>query len=114
MGPDGSAEPSLTDADAAVELGRVVDRLRSMPLARLAAPWATFPSLAAGARALAQEFADRGALLADHLAHVVPDVGDAAVGDQVAVTGREVLELSPSAADLAWMVQRLRDFRLSV
>lgn len=114
MGSDGSAEPPLTGADAAIELGRVVDRLRSMPLTRLAAPWTTFPSLAAGARALAQELADRGALLADHVPHVVPDVGDAAVGDQVAVTGREVIDLSPSAADLAWIVQRLRDFRLSV
>ena len=114
MGSDGSAEPPLTGADAAVELGRVVDRLRSMPLTRLAAPWTTFPSLAAGARRLAQDLADRGALLADHVPHTVPDVGDAAVGDQVAVTGREVIDLSPSAADLAWMVQRLRDFRLSV
>ena len=114
MGSDGSAEAPLTGADAAVELGRVVDRLRSMPLTRLAAPWTTFPSLAAGARALAQDLADRGALLADHVPHTVPDVGDAAVGDQVAVTGREVIDLSPSEADLAWMVQRLRDFRLSV
>ncbi len=112
-GPGETAEP-LTGPDAFVELGRVVDRLRSMPLTRLAAPWTTFPSLAAGARALAQELADRGALLADHEPHAVPDVGDAAVGDQVAVIGREVIDLSPSAADLAWMVQRLRDFRLSV
>ena len=110
MGSDGSAEPPLKGADAAVELGRVVDRLRSMPLTRLAAPWTTFPSLAAGARALAQDLADRGALLADHVPHAVPDVGDAAVGDQVAVTGREVIDLSPSAADLAWMVQRLRGY----
>ena len=44
----------------------------------------------------------------------IKEVGDAAVGDQVAVTGREVIDLSPSAADLAWMAQRLRGFRLSV
>jgi hypothetical protein len=112
-GPGEAAEP-LTGPDAFVELGRVVDRLRSMPLTRLARSWADFPSLAAGARALAQEFADRGALVAGLERHVVPDVGDAAVGDQVAVTGRDLLDLDPSDADIAWMAQRLRDFRLSV
>ena len=99
--------------DASRELSRVVDRLRTLPLARLARSWADFPSLASGARALSQEFADRGADAAGIERHVVPDVGDAAVGDQVAVTGRDYLALGP-LADLAWMTERLREFRLSI
>ena len=106
------ADDAAVDA-AGRELHRVVDRLRTMPLAKLAAPWAEFASLAAGARALAQEVADRGADAARIERHVVPDVGDAAVGDQVAVTGRDYLALGPRA-DLAWMAERLREFRLSI
>ena len=84
-----------------------------MPLARLAAAWGEFPSLAAGARALAQELADRGAGASGIQRHVVPDAGDAAVGDQVAVTGRDYIDLG-SLADLDWMAERLREFRLAV
>ena len=93
--------------DPETELRRVVDRLRTMPLTRL-------DEHAGDARALAQDLADRGALVAGLERHVVPDVGDAAVGDQVAVTGRDLLDLDSSDADIAWMVQRLRDFRLSL
>lgn len=99
--------------DAPRELSRVVDRLRTMPLTRLARPWAEFPSLAAGARALAQELSDRGAEAAGTERHVVPDVGDVAVGDQVAVTGRDYMNLG-SLADLDWLAERLREFRLAV
>lgn len=97
-----------------VELDRVVDRLRSLPLARLARPWGGYPSLAAGARALAQEFADRAADLGDWPRREVPDVGDAAVGDQVAVVGRDLLRLGLDAADTAWLGERLRAYRLSL
>ena len=100
--------------DVQIELGRVVDRLRSMPLTRLAAPWESYPSRAAGARALAQALADRCAELSGVDRHIVPDIGDAAVGDQVAVTGRDLLDLEPPPEDQQWMAQRLRDFRLSV
>jgi len=102
---------AVDDADR--ELHRVVDRLRAMPLTRLSGAWADFPSLASGARALAQELADRGADAAGVDRHVVPDVGDAAVGDQIAVTGRDYIALA-SGADLTWMSERLREFRLSV
>jgi hypothetical protein len=103
----------MTD-DAAVELDRVVDRLRTLPLTRLAAPWDSYPSLAAGARALAQALTDRCVKLSGVHHCVVPDVGDAAVGDQVAVTGRDLLALPAGAQDRAWMAERLREFRLSV
>jgi hypothetical protein len=100
--------------DAAVELGRVVDRLRTMPLTRLAAPWGDYPSRAVGARALAQRLADRAADVSGSPHRSVPDVGDAAVGDQVAVTGREVLSLVLSQDDLAAVAADLRDVRLTL
>ena len=100
--------------DAAIELGRVVDRLRSIPLTRLARPWGDYPSLAAGARALAQDLADRAADLGESVRRAVPDVGDAAVGDQVAVTGRDLLALNPADDVLDDVANRLREFRLSV
>ena len=103
----------MTD-DAAVELGRVVDRLRSMPLTRLAAPWGEYPSRAAGARALAQRLADRAADLAGLPHRLVPEGGDAAVGDQVAVTGRELLSLELSDDDLAAVTADLREVRLTL
>ena len=102
----------MTSADEArVELGRVVDRLRTMSLTRLAAPWGDYPSRAAGARALAQRLADRAADVSGALHRPVPDVGDAAVGDQVAVTGRDVLSLVLSQDDLSAVTADLRDVR---
>jgi hypothetical protein len=103
-----------TADEARVELGRVVDRLRSMPLTRLAAPWGGYPSRAAGARALAQRLADTAADLAGLPHRLVPDVGDAAVGDQVAVTGRDLLSLELSEDDLAAVVADLREVRLTL
>jgi hypothetical protein len=105
----------VTSADEArVELGRVVDRLRTMPLTRLAAPWGDYPSRAAGARALAQRLADRAADVSGALHRPVPDVGDAAVGDQVAVTGRDLLSLGLSEDDLSAVTADLRDVRLTL
>jgi hypothetical protein len=100
-----------TADEARVELGRVVDRLRSMPLSRLAAPWGDYPSRAAGGRALAQRLADRAADVSGAPHRPVPDVGDAAVGDQVAVTGRDVLSLVLSQDDLSAVTADLRDVR---
>ena len=100
--------------EARVELGRVVDRLRTMPLTRLAAPWGDYPSRAAGARALAQRLADRAADVSGAPHRPVPDVGDAAVGDQVAVTGRDLLSLGLSEDDLSAVTADLRDVRLTL
>ena len=94
-------------SDAEIELDRVVERLRSMPLTRIA-------SHASAARSLAQELADRCASLNGDVRREVPDVGDIAVGDQVAVTGRDLLASSPAEPDRAWMAGRLREFRLSL
>ena len=101
-------------SDVQTEVTRVVDRLRSMPLARLAAPWQDYPSMAAGARALAQRWADRAALLGDWPVREVPDVGDAAVGDQVAVTAADLLALAPPDAVVTEVAADAREFRLSL
>lgn len=93
--------------DAETELRRVVDRLRTMPLTRLGAH-------APAARLLAQELADRCAALTGDMRRVVPDIGDAAVGDQVAVTGRDVLTSQVGEVDRDWMAARLREFRLGL
>jgi hypothetical protein len=44
----------------------------------------------------------------------VPDVGDAAVGDQVAVTGRDLLSLELSDDDVAAVTADLREVRLTL
>lgn len=100
--------------DAAVELGRVVERLRTMPLTRLSAEWPPHASRAAAARDLAQWLADRSAELGEWPRHEVLDVGDAAVGDQVMVTGDDLLALDPPSTMRGEMAQRLREMRLSL
>jgi hypothetical protein len=100
--------------DVQIELDRVVDRLRSMPLTQLAAPWGDYPSRAAGARALAQRLADRGADVGGWRRREVPDVGDAAVGDQVAVTGADLLALAAGPDHLESVAQDLRAIRLAL
>lgn len=73
--------------EVAREGQRVVDRLRSMPLTRLTG------DVAGRARALAQALADRAADLEGRPRRPVPDVGDPAVGDQVAVMVADLLTL---------------------
>ena len=100
--------------DAAVELDRVVERLRTMPLARLAAGWPPHASRAVAAHAIAQRLADLGADAGGWPRRVVLDAGDAAVGDQVAVTGRDLLALDPPAPVRAEMAALLREVRLNL
>ncbi|MBM3688607.1 MAG: hypothetical protein FJW80_02940 [Actinobacteria bacterium] len=104
----------MSEASARVELERVVDRLRSMPLGRLAAPRPPYASRAEGARALAQKLADMGARIGGWVPHLVPDAGDAAVGDQVALTGFDLLDLDPEADVLEAMAADLREVRLTL
>jgi len=100
--------------DVRAELARVVDRLRSMPLAQLSRSCGDYPSRAAAARAMAQCLADQAADNGGWPRREVPDVGDAAVGDQLAVTGRDLLDLGPGDDVLAGAAADLRDLRLSV
>ncbi|MFZ8909327.1 MAG: hypothetical protein ACO3JT_00340 [Candidatus Nanopelagicales bacterium] len=104
----------MTGDDVRTELQRVVDRLRSMPLTRLATPCDGYPSRAACARALAQRLADRGADLGGWSRHTVPDAGDAAVGDQVAVTAADLLALPLDDDELRALTTDLRAVRLTL
>ena len=90
--------------DLAADVARVSDRLRSLSTARLAGPPAPSaagepeqPSRAATGRHAAQLMADAAAELeavaggSAPLRRTLPQLADLAVGDQVAVTGHDVL-----------------------
>lgn len=99
------------------ELTRVVDYLRSMPLPKLSRSVESSvggPTRADLARELAQWLADAGARAEGQPLRAVPDVGDPAVGDQVAVTGADLLRAQPDPAVLAEASDRLRALRLTV
>jgi len=81
-----------------VELGRTVDRLRSMGLARLGAAFEPEPSRALAAHGIAQRLADSAADLAGDVRREVPTVGVSAAGDQVAVCGRDLLDAASVTA----------------
>jgi hypothetical protein len=76
------------------DLRRTVDRLRGMGLARLAAGFEPEPTRADAARVVAQRLADLAAEVAGEPVRGVPRLGDHAVGDQVAVCGRDLLDAS--------------------
>jgi hypothetical protein len=91
--------PSGTQ-ELAGSVRRVSDRLRSLSDVRLARPVtptpqpveaAQEPSRADAAHALAQLMADRAAQLEGIPARTVPRLHDLAVGDQVAVTGGDLV-----------------------
>jgi hypothetical protein len=111
--PDPSVDPwEPLRSELAADVRRVADRLRSMSQARLAglpAPpedrMPPYGSRAQAARAVAQVMADAAAALESAGPGVVrslgwqplPELADLAVGDQVAVTGHDLL----TALDLA-------------
>lgn len=86
--PDEAARAAFAD-----DVRRLADRLRGLSEARLVEPLPPHPSRAAAARAIAQRLADAARELADPGAprRTVPDLGVFAVGDQVAVTGSDLL-----------------------
>ncbi|MFJ8044425.1 hypothetical protein ACIRBX_28360 [Kitasatospora sp. NPDC096147] len=69
---------------------RLADRFRSMPQSRLLAPVTGYPSRAAAVLALAADSAGRALELAGLPPREFPDAGAFAVGDQLAVAGREL------------------------
>lgn len=87
----------LETAELAADVRRVADRLRSLSQARLAAALPPHPSRAAAARAVAQVLADAAQGIEERTAageptwRVVPELSDFAVGDQLAVTGHDLL-----------------------
>ena len=83
------------DVDQVAELAREIElltrRLRDLGPARLAVRRRA-RAVADDAHALAQRLADEAADLLGEARRDVPRLGDHAVADQVAVTGRELLE----------------------
>ncbi len=82
----------------AADLERTVDRLRSLALTRLAAPFEPEPTRADAARDLVQRLADRAADLAGEPHRDVPRLADSAVGDQLAVVGHDLADAALEAA----------------
>lgn len=85
-------------SELAADVRRVADRLRSLSQTRLAGPPAPseagfpdHPSRAAAARAAASALAGAAATLEGIAAPPLPELGDFAAGDQVAVTGHDLL-----------------------
>jgi hypothetical protein len=91
----------------AAQLGRTVDRLRSLAIARLATPFEPEPTRGDAARGLAQRLADAAATLAGEPRRTLPRLADGAVGDQVAVCGRDLLDAASSRLDDPSVVQVL-------
>jgi len=81
------------------DVRRVVERLRTLSPAQLAAPAPPHPSRAAGGRAVAQALATAAQGIEDRMSpgephwRTLPELADLAVGDQVAVTGHDLLAL---------------------
>ena len=118
MPEDGWA--SLAD-ELAADVRRVSDRLRTLSAARLAGPPAPpedgmppYRSRAQAARGAAQAMADAAAALERAAVgsggfqwRPLPELADFAAGDQVAVTGHDLLaglELVPPDTDVYWDV----------
>jgi len=80
------------------QLARMADRLRSLSDVRLAAAAPGGGSRADAAHALAQRLADAAATLGGHDVRLVPRLDDLAVGDQVAVTGTDLVHALRDAA----------------
>jgi hypothetical protein len=84
--------------ELAADVRRVSERLRGLSQSRLAAPAPPYHSRADAARAAAQALADAAQGLADREAEAeppwrtLPRLADFAVSDQVAVTGRDLLD----------------------
>jgi hypothetical protein len=91
-------EPASLPERLATEITRVSERLRTLPLTRLSAPVPPYPSRAAAAHALAQRLAVAAQGIESRATpeppawREVPRLADHAAGDQVAVTGRDLLD----------------------
>jgi hypothetical protein len=88
------------------EIARVSDRLRTLSLDRLSGPLPPYASRAEAGRALAQRLADAAQGIEGRGSgeppswREVPRLGDHAAGDQVAVTGQDLLAaLAAAEAD---------------
>jgi hypothetical protein len=97
--PSGAQGQATGLADSlATQVERLSDRLRSLSDIRLARPLPPHASRADAAHALAQLLADGAASLEGGPVRPVPRLHDLAVGDQVAVTGRDLVEAALASA----------------
>jgi len=124
--PNPGSLPGLDPVQTPVErfsaqLERTADRLRTLGIARLGAPFDPEPTRADAARAEAQRLADNAAGLEGRPTRALPRLADAAVGDQVAVCGRDLLaaaQLRDDEADVVRLLdaaaRRLLDLRRRV
>jgi hypothetical protein len=93
--------PAAGEADElAADVRRLADRLRSLSDVRLARPLPPSGSRADAARAVAQLLADGAARLTGDRSRPVPRLHDFAVGDQVAVTGADLVAAARAAGGL--------------
>jgi len=101
--------------DYSEELTRAVDMLRSMPIPKLSRPVDDSDSTRAEcARDVAQFLADLAADAEGGPRRVIPDVGDPAVGDQLAVTGRDLVRSECGEQVMQAAAERLRALRLAI
>ncbi|WP_326796248.1 hypothetical protein OG946_12885 [Streptomyces sp. NBC_01808] len=97
--------------DFVTAVDRIADRLRSLPQSRLRA------GAAAAGLALARELSARAQRLEapERMPYEMPAAGEFAVGDQVAVAGRDLAEALRAAGDAEGLAEALavvRDVRL--
>ena len=93
--------PSTDVERLEAQLGRTVDRLRTLGLTRLAASFEPEPSRADAARGVAQRLEDLAAELESREPRTLPRLADPAVGDQVAVCGHDLLAVISSGSGVA-------------
>ena len=86
--------------ELAKDVRRVADRLRTLTAPRLAADCPPYGTVADAGRAAAAALAEAGSAVAGIEIRPLPRIGDFAVGDQVAVTGQDLLD-ALAAADPA-------------
>lgn len=105
VGVDGLVSAPVTEPEVtalaeelAADVRRVADRLRSLSQARLAAPCPPYDSAADAGRVAAQALADAAAAVAAAtfagaapVGRELPRLSDFSVGDQVAVTGQDLV-----------------------
>ncbi len=102
--------PGAVRAEIEADVRRVAERLRTLSEAQLAAAAPPYPSRAAGGRVLAQTLADAAQSLDERTSGAeprwrgLPALSDFAVGDQVALTGQDLLTALDSAGreETAW------------
>ncbi len=108
-----ASAPSVSEAAEryAADLMRTVDRLRSMGAARLAAAFEPEPTRADAAYGLIHNVAQRAAAMEGVVTPVVPRLADLALGDQLAVVGRDLLVAARERQNAAVLIETSDELR---